>query len=245
MDPNVLRNFSELKVNDDNIICMDLMNCANHFIDFRLVDFGASIEKASKKVKNFIQASSSSGFKILCFIDKSISTKETYEKWTSRRTQELQKGKRKGMVNMAYILGSIFQSHGITVHFSTVDCDDTIAAFAYHLGGSVLSRDCDFFRYYSSSSSRSPPYDVYSDYEIVHGKISFSKHRGLSKSKPGASHREILPSLPETKKTSFFLDDIPSFIEYPGCKEGIKMTRRACGSNLTYETNPHLQVGYV
>ena len=242
MDPNVLSNFSELKVNDDNIICMDLMNCANHFIDFRLVDFGASIEKASKKVKNFIQASSSSGFKILCFIDKSISTKETYEKWTSRRTQELQKGKRKGMVNIAYILGSIFQSHGITVHFSTVDCDDNIAAFAYHLGGSVLSRDCDFFRYYSSSSSRSPPYDVFFDYNIVGGRISFNRHGGPSRYKPRASPRQIMSSLPETKESVFFLDHIPRFLVVPRGQTVSKMNQRGCGSNLTHETNPHLQV---
>ena len=68
---------------------------------------------------------------------------------------------------MSLLLGSIFQSLGVTVHYSTIDCDDTIAAFAYHMNGSVLSRDCDFFRYYvdysgldlpirSTSTSQSP-----------------------------------------------------------------------------------------
>ena len=225
---------------------MDLMNYADHFFGMRKkgdVDFETDIEEASKKVKNFIQASSNSGYKIICFIDKAISTKETFEKWISRRTQEMEKGKRKGMVNTAFILGSIFQSHGITVHFSTVDCDDTIAAFAHDLGGSVLSRDCDFFRYFSSRSSRRPPYDVFYGYKIIRGKISFNKHGGPHRNRQRPSPREILSSLPETHEATFFLDDIPDYVQYSGEQGCLKMTRRACGSNLTHERNPHLQVG--
>ena len=155
MDQKVLSKFSELKVNE-SIICMDLMNYGDSFFDMRKrgIDFETDIEEASKKVKNFIQASSNSGYKIICFIDKAISTKETFEKWISRRTRELKKGKRKGMVNMAFILGSIFKFYGISVHFSTIDCDDTVAAHAFHLDGSVLSRDCDFFRYFFSGRTR-------------------------------------------------------------------------------------------
>ena len=247
MDSNVLSRFSGLTVNE-NVICMDLLNYSRNFFDIpdrygtRTVDFEADTEKVSKKVQDFIQASSKSGYKIICFIDKSISTKETYEKWMSRRTQELEEGKRNVVVNMSFILGSIFQSNGITVHFTTVDCDDTIAAFAYNLGGSVLSRDCDFFRYYSSSSSRSPPYDVFFDYDIVGGRISFNRHGGPSRYKPRASPRQIMSSLPETKESVFFLDHIPRFLAVPRGQTVSKMNQRGCGSNLTHETNPHLQV---
>ena len=50
------------------------------------------------------------------------------------------------------MIGNMFQSLGVQVHFSTIDCDDTIAAFAYHMKGSVLSANADFFRYYVESS---------------------------------------------------------------------------------------------
>ena len=65
------------------------------------------------------------------------------------------------------LLGDMFRKHGIPVHYSTIDCDDTIAAFAYHSGGSVLSRDCDFFRYYAIQYSGSPPYQASHYFKLI------------------------------------------------------------------------------
>ena len=172
-----------------------------------------------------------------------MSTKETYDKWISRRTRELEVGKKNVVANMSLILGSIFQSLGIPVHFTKVDCDDTIAAFAFRHGGSVLSKDCDFYRYYVSRSIKNPPYEVFFNYNIVNGKIKFGQHFGPSMSGPQASPREIMTRLPRTEKSTFFLEDIPSFLGKSNGERVTKMNQRGCGSNLTQEKNPHLQVG--
>ena len=154
--------------------------------------------------------------------------------------KQVKDGRKESMTNMSLILGSIFQSQGIPVHFTTVDCDDTVAAFAYHHGGSVLSRDYDFFRYFSSRTSRMPPYDVFFNYDIIDGRIILQPHVGPSRIRPRASPRELMTSLPETKESTFFLDEIPRFLKYSG--EALMMYKRGCGSNLTQEMNPHLQV---
>ena len=96
------------------------------------------------------------------------------DKWRMRRSEELRSGKRMVMTNMSLFLGSIFQGFGVTVHFSTADCDDTIAAFAYHLNGSVLSRDCDFFRYTTTSGEL--PFLVYRDFQMFGGESMLNKH---------------------------------------------------------------------
>ena len=101
--------------------------------------------------------------------------------------------------------------------------------------------DCDF-RYFTSRSSRRPPYDVLYGYKIVEGKIIFNKHGGPPRNRARPPPREILSSLPETNEPTFFLDDIPDYVKYSGEEGSLKMTRRACGSNLTQEKNPHLQV---
>merc|ERR1711976_366739 len=74
---------------------------------------------------------------------KARATEETMQKWKVRRMEEMESGVRKCVAGVSIPLGDMFRKHGIPVHYSTIDCDDTIAAFAYHSGGSVLSRDCD------------------------------------------------------------------------------------------------------
>ena len=132
---------------------MDILNYHSSFFDIprngsRVVDFESDLQSARRKIQDFVSASRASGYKIIGFIDRSSSSQENLNKWKSRREEQLKKGVRNCVANMPLILGSIFKSLGVTVHYSTIDCDDTIAAFAYHLGGSVLSRDCDFFRYF-------------------------------------------------------------------------------------------------
>eukprot|EP00092_Neocalanus_flemingeri_P062627 GFUD01075580.1.p1 GENE.GFUD01075580.1~~GFUD01075580.1.p1 ORF type:complete len:368 (+),score=78.46 GFUD01075580.1:58-1161(+) len=230
----------------EEIICMDMLNYSNSFFNIphrdhpSFVDFEEDLEEAKKKVKDFIDASERSGYKIIGFIDKAISTEETFGKWKMRRMNELICGRKNIMANMSLFLGSIFQSFGVTVHFSTVDCDDTIAAFALHLKGNVLSRDCDFFRYYTQSSR--DPFCIFSNFHIdTQGKLILTKHNGPSLYRENPSKREISPDLPQTEKNTFFLDQVPSFMRQ-GKKwlEVNQMYQRGCGSNLTQMTNPHI-----
>ena len=225
------------------IICMDILNYSNSFFKIprnskRTVDFESDLKKARRKIEMFVEASRASGYEIIGFIDKSISTEETMDKWYSRRRKEMECGTKDCITNMSLILGSIFQSLGVTVHFSTVDCDDTIAAFAHHHNGSVLSRDCDFFRYYVDRVG-DRPYQVYFDFSVSSGELTLNPHGGPGRNRPRASPRQILRSLPETCTTTFFLDNVPPFLS--GGTSGDFMYQRGCGSNLTQEPNPHLQ----
>ena len=144
------------------------------------------------------------------------------------------------VVNSPIMIGDMFQSLGVPVHFSVIDCDDTIAAFAYHLSGSILSQDADFFRYFvESSRETAPPYRVFSDFEMRNGKLSLKNHPGPKPGKPRASRRKILATLPETRGNPYFISNIPDYEEKP---PGVDLQLlRGCGSNLTQETNPHLQ----
>ena len=184
------------------VICMDILNYSNSFFKIprnskRTVDFESDLKKARRKIEMFVEASRASGYEIIGFIDKSISTEETMDKWYSRRRKEMECGTKDCITNMSLILGSIFQSLGVTVHFSTVDCDDTIAAFAYHLQGSVLSRDCDFFRYYVDfySYTGTPPFQVFFDFSFSFGSLCLNRHGGPGRRHP-ASPRQILRRLP-------------------------------------------------
>ena len=252
MDANVSSNYYG---QNDNVIYIDLLNFSGNFFDIpdidenRTVDFQVDIENVKYKVKNFIHASSDSGYKIICFIDKSITTKETFDKWKARRTNELEVGKKNVMTNKSLILGSIFQSHGIRVHFTISDYNDTIAAFAYHKGGSVLSSNCDFLRYYVSGRpwSWKSLFKVFFNYNIVDGSIVFDQYFGPSMFSPrapchGTPPREIMTRLPRTEESTFFLEDIPSFLLINNGQKVSKIYKRGCGSNLTNEENPHLQV---
>ena len=230
----------------EHIICMDILNYSSSFFDIprheaRRVDFELDLHSARNKIESFVHASRAMGFKIIGFIDKSISTKETLDKWYSRRNEELVSGVRYCVANMSIILGSIFQSLGVTVHFSTVDCDDTIAAFAYHLQGSVLSRDCDFFRYYVDfySYTGTPPFQVFFDFSFSFGSLCLNRHGGPGRRHP-ASPRQILRRLPETSSSAYFLEQIPDLLS--GGASLSFMYKRGCGSNLTHEVNPHIQV---
>ena len=227
---------------------MDILNYRTSFFDIpkngsRVVDFQSDLQSARRKIQDFVSASQASGYKIIGFIDKSISSQETLDKWYSRRQKELQSGVRYCVANMSLILGSIFQSLGVTVHYSNLDCDDTIAAFAYHLEGSVLSRDCDFFRYFVDySTERVPPFKVFFNFSVLYGRLTLDRHGGPGRYRPRASPRQIQSSLPETSSSPYFLDKIPGFLRLGRtASNGSVMYQRGCGSNLTHEVNPHIQ----
>ena len=215
----------------------------------------SAIQEAIDEINIFVDASKSSNYKIIGFIDKSISTEETFRKWSDRRIQEINdknRKKRNYLVNTPLLLGEEFKKLGVPVHYSTIDCDDTIAAFAYHRRGNVLSADKDFFRYYLTDSDRSTsylgpsyhqnrPFKVFKGYEI--DQAGFLRLEEL-KGKCRVERRKILEKCPKTRDTANFLTTIPDFMarEAGGAK---LMFRRGCGSTLTTLTNPHIQVRHL
>ena len=144
------RRPSKRKTNQRHrIICMDVLNFAGSFFKCRqkkIPPWDKEVTRARKKVKHFVKAARNSDIEIIGFIDKSVATREAIKKWRGRRQKELCAGKMEVIPAMNLLLGSIMQEQGITIHYSTIDCDDAIAAFANNLGADVLSQDSDFFR---------------------------------------------------------------------------------------------------
>jgi predicted nucleic acid-binding protein len=66
---------------------------------------------------------------------------------------------------LAIIYGDMWKALKIKLHYSEVDNDDTLAAYAQKHKASVLSGDKDFYRY------RDGTFPIYSDYEIVMGRL--------------------------------------------------------------------------
>ena len=116
---------------------------------------------------------------------------------------------------------------------------NTIAAFAFQLNGGVLSRDCDFFRYTTTSGHH--PLVVYFDFLLLGRTLILNRHGGPSAYRQRAATRVIFSNLPETKSNGFFLDLVPSFMRQGGDWQVVNfLLRRGCGSNLTKLENPHL-----
>ena len=118
-------------------ICVDLLNYCNDFFNFprqhlgQTSDFEENLKYGKKKIAEFVLAAQQSGYKIIGFIDKAVATGEALEKWFDRRTKEVESGHKNVFVKLSVIVGNIFSSLGVDVHYSTIDCDDTIAAFAH------------------------------------------------------------------------------------------------------------------
>ena len=53
---------------------------------------GETVRRAKRKIRRFVDYTRGLGFTIIGFIDKSMSSKETYLKWVSRRIAELNSG---------------------------------------------------------------------------------------------------------------------------------------------------------
>ena len=94
-------------------------------------DFEENLKYGRKKISEFVLAAQQSGYKIIGFIDKAIATGEALEKWFDRRTKQMESGHMNVFVKLPVIVGSIFSSLGVEVHYSTIDNDDTLAAFAH------------------------------------------------------------------------------------------------------------------
>ena len=61
--------------------------------------------------------------------------------------------------------GDMFKDLNISVNYSDLDNDDTIAAYAEYDGAVVLSGDKDYYRYSEAN------FPIFSDYEIINDKL--------------------------------------------------------------------------
>jgi len=236
--------------NKKRIVCMDVLNFGTTFLGLMTKKkkklWRNEIIRGRKKVKAFVKAANRADIEIIGFIDKSVSTAEAIKKWKTRRKKELNAGKMLVIPDFSSLIGSLFKEQGITIHYSTIDCDDTIAAFAYRLGADVLSQDNDFFRYFTSSSEKRPPYNVFSMFHINKGVLKLIPHpNNCNKS---ISKREILSTLPATMSSPYFLEKpnqhLVDMSKCPSAWMNVSHQYiRGCGTNLPkiFE-NPHLAI---
>ena len=183
----------------------------------------------------FVKAARQSNFKIECFIDRS--RKENMKTWEERKIKECNFGVKTTPVGLAVILGTIFQQYGIKVHYSAIDNDDTVAAFAYHKGGHVHSKDTDFFRYFIDEFTRTPPYKIYSGFSVQTlekggSLLNLIPHTGHFNEAKGGP-KQICNELPKT-------NDYASSLEEE--ENGSWKYVAGCGSNITHLPNPYHQV---
>ena len=249
------------------VLCVDLLDFTGSFLQGK--SYTEQLECVETNVQEFVEASKNSGYKLMVFIHKGINSPKPEKKWRKRRMKEMGKGRKSVMPGLSRILGALFQEHGVEVHyivqFSTIDCDDTIAAFAYHHKGIVLSQGKGFLRYYAKNKG-DKPFRIYRDFavkpeknhEVIpclemkrqrEGKKHLRIYHDFAVSKPEKIHEEIpflqLKMPGEERKAS---RKIPA--ELPATKPNMffvpenKEYLRGCGSPLTHETNPHLMVKY-
>ena len=165
------------------------------FFPFALkMDHHKCVDVAFCAVRQFVSAARESGYEIVAFIDGGKQTGETIKKWRQRREQEARSGKRGVPQGTSILLGDMFRDLGVTVHYSIVDNDDTLAAYASRNGGLVLSADRDFFRYTGCEDALT----VYETFEIVNGKLKLTPHSNPV-CKPGVSLRNVFDYTPETR----------------------------------------------
>ena len=123
-------------------ICVDLLNFCYYFFKFgkKNSDFEKKIKLGKKTIKAFVCAAERSGYKLIVFIDKAMATDEALKKWFHRRKMEMKRGHKNSFPCLGLVVGTIFASHGVVVHYSTIDCDDTIAAFAHQVSKIFLKQ---------------------------------------------------------------------------------------------------------
>jgi hypothetical protein len=107
----------------------------------------------------------------------------------------------------------MFKELRIKVHYSEVDNDDTIAAYAEAHGASLLSGDKDMFRYSKAI------FPIYYDYEVNGGYLDLMRSPDFKHPKP----RKLLDPLPITHHT------------YPNISRLLKTGEfeKGCPSSLT------------
>lgn len=75
-------------------------------------------------------------------------TREALHKFEKRTCDRiLGKQEEKRPTFFTEMMMGLFKRHGIKIHYSTIDNDDTLATHAQIDGANVVSNDNDFFRY--------------------------------------------------------------------------------------------------
>ena len=92
-------------------------------------------------------AAHNAGWHLEVFIDAGIQTKEALDKWKTRRAQQVKKCKLDVPPGLAILYGDMFKDLNVSVNYSDLDNDDTIAAYAEYDGAVVVSGDKDYYRY--------------------------------------------------------------------------------------------------
>ncbi len=100
---------------------------------------GWDFDQAAAKIKHFVEALQSEGWYLEVFIDAGIQSEEGWDKWKGRRVKEVESEQRNIPQGMTDLMGEMYRELGVKVHFSVVDNDDTLAAYAYRDGAAILS----------------------------------------------------------------------------------------------------------
>lgn len=205
----------------DDLLCVDIKNQFPIILIDKIKESPeAAIRRVQRKIERFVKLCRHHGYKIIGFIKYKVL-------FSSRR-----------LVNTEIILGTIFQSLGVPIISSNFKPKDTIAAFAYHKIGAVLSQKSVFFQYYvNSKHETTPPFKIYSGFKMRGETLSLDSHQGPKAKRIQAKPKtkKILEKLPETT-------GIMEFIERTDFENNTRLLfARGYGSNLTQETNPYLQ----
>jgi len=227
---------TQLKLYIDGLnIMFKLFNIPNKL----LLSWNDQLKEGLQSIDRFVKAALKSNVLIEVFIDHSIGTKETYLKNKSRRERDFIAGCKDSLAIMpgiGWIMGDRFKENSIPVHYSSVDCDDTIASFAHAHNAAILSADKDFFRY--TFNDQDHPFQLYSTFEVVQGYLCLNTHQGSRNE--ATTGREILQPIPLT------FHEYPCFM-LPGDWEllpaEVTLYRRGTSTCLLQDfPSPHLVV---
>eukprot|EP00199_Chlamydomonas_sp_CCMP681_P002573 CAMPEP_0119105494 /NCGR_PEP_ID=MMETSP1180-20130426/3434_1 /TAXON_ID=3052 ORGANISM="Chlamydomonas cf sp, Strain CCMP681" /NCGR_SAMPLE_ID=MMETSP1180 /ASSEMBLY_ACC=CAM_ASM_000741 /LENGTH=326 /DNA_ID=CAMNT_0007090545 /DNA_START=1 /DNA_END=978 /DNA_ORIENTATION=+ len=206
-------------------ICIDALNF-QWFKAGPRVTHWQSVATARGGVGRTVDAFRRTGWEPIVFIDAALKTSEAQLKWQRRRKEEVKKEEKRVPQANSVILGELFSDAGVQVHYSLAsDPDDTLAAYAQHLGGAVLSSDGDYQRYIGAT------YKQYSTFEVSQGTVILQPWQ---KGKRSSSPRNLPEQLPATQSTSGALTEI---------QQGIMQYMRGAPSPLVRKLgNPHVTV---
>jgi len=203
-------------------ICLDALNFADIFLDK-----GWNLNRCLRNVTRFVKDLHRQDRAVVVFIDGSSDTDEALNKWKGRRVKEIMKQRKYVPHGWATLLGDMFKKLNIDVHYSVYDCDDTIAHYAYHNKCSILSRDRDFYRYFTDDNNT--PFRVYAS--ITHrGGITLSERSLDDRHSRGAPPRKI-GQLLDTTPSNPFLINVNARREY---------VRGVPTNNVKERGNPHI-----
>jgi len=156
-------NVSSIPSIEEKLLYVDGLNFGN---EFGFITLFWNTQHPMKKITEFVNAATKSGYTLRVFIDAGIESEEALEKWKQRREDEVRKEIKDASQGMSILMGDMFRRFAelkVEVGYSPIeaDNDDCIASHAQHHGGDILSNDRDFFRY------RDAKYKLYGSFTIT------------------------------------------------------------------------------